>query len=122
MVKIVFLLLLCGLCGAVTVFPLWKFATSAPDAYTFTVIAIILGLAIFFIIQKIKKNGIRSVLTVISKIVVIGLGLSFIFLLVVNGKRLLSIPVLLAMIFLYGLLNFSNKNQRKELQNENSEN
>lgn len=57
--KILGLIAFCLAAVFAVVFPLWKFAVSAPRAYTFSVLFALLAAAIFFAARKIlrKKNG-----------------------------------------------------------------
>lgn len=106
--KILFLLVLCVAFGAAVVFPLWKFASSAPEIYTYAVI-----LAAVFAAKKIKSNGARRTLIALGKFAVIAGGAASIFVLVIFGLKILSIPVLVLMIFLYGMLSFASKKESK---------
>lgn len=54
--KIFGLLAFCLAAGFAVVFPLWKFAVSAPKAYTFFVLFAILAAAVFFATRKIFRN------------------------------------------------------------------
>ncbi len=108
--QILFLLVLCVACGAVVVLPLWKFATVSPAAYSFTFIAVIALLAVFFAAKKIKSAGAKKTLVFCAKFLVIAGGLFSIFALVIFRLKILALPVLLLMIFLYGILSFKTKN------------
>lgn len=58
-VKFLVLILIClAVCFSV-VFPVWKFAVSAPRVYTFFVLAVIFAAVVFFAVRKIlrKKNA-----------------------------------------------------------------
>lgn len=56
--KILGLIAFCLAVGFAVVFPLWKFAVSAPRIYTFFVLSVIFAVAVFCIVRKIlrKKN------------------------------------------------------------------
>lgn len=117
-VKIFLLLFVCGIIGGIIVLPLWKFATSAPEIYTIFIFAI---LALSFIIlcaKKIKNDGIKNFLIILSKIIVILGGLSICIILVLNGKRFLSIPTFIFMIGIYGIISFGLKKSNKQQKNE----
>jgi len=111
--KILFLLVLCVAFGAAIVFPLWKFASSAPEIYTFTVLAAAALLAAFFAAKKIKANGARRTFISLAKFAVVAGGAASIFVLVIFGLKILSLPVLVLMIFLYGILTFASKKENK---------
>lgn len=111
--KILFLLVLCVAFGAAIVFPLWKFASSAPEIYTFTVLAAAAILAAFFAAKKIKSNGARRTFISLAKFAVVAGGAASIFVLVIFGLKILSLPVLGLMIFLYGILTFASKKESK---------
>lgn len=104
--QIFFLLALCAACGAVVVFPLWKFATVSPAAYSFTFIAVIAALAIFLALKKIKSAGAHKTLSFCAKFLVVAGGLCSIFALVVFRLKILAVPVFILMIFFYGILSF----------------
>ena len=104
--KLLLLLLLCTGAGALVVFPLWKFATVSPRAYTVFVLVIAAAAAIFLIAGKIRKSGIKSFAKTLLKIAIIAGGLSLCVALVMAGKRFFALPILLAMIFFYGLVAF----------------
>ncbi len=111
--KILFLLILCIAFGAAIVFPLWSFASSAPEIYTFTALgAAALFLAIFAA-KKIKSDGARRALIALSKFAVLAGGAAAIFVLVIFGFKILSLPVLVLMIFLYGMLSLASKKEIK---------
>lgn len=107
--QVFLLLVLCVGCGAVIVFPLWKFATFSPSAYSFTFIALISLLAAFFAFRKIKSAGVKKTLSFCAKFLVIAAGLCSIFALVVFRLKILAVPVFLLMLFLYGILSFAGK-------------
>ena len=111
--KILFLLVLCVGFGAAVVFPLWKFASSAPEIYTYAVIFAAAILAAVFAAKKIKSNGAKHTLIALSKFAVVAGGAASIFILVIFGLKILSIPVLVLMIFLYGMLSFASKKESK---------
>ncbi len=56
--KVLGLLGFCLAVGFAVVFPLWKFAVSAPRIYTFFVLFVVFAIAVFCIVRKIlrKKN------------------------------------------------------------------
>lgn len=107
--QILFLLALCIICGAIVVFPLWKFATYSPSTYTFTFIALIAVLAIHFAVKKIKSIGARQALLFFAKLLVITGGFFLIFELVIFNFKILAIPVFILVIFLYGILSFKTR-------------
>lgn len=102
--EILFLQVLCIACAAVVVLPLWKFATASPKFYTICALAVILALAVFVIIRKIKSSGAKKCLVFLAKFLVIFGGLFSIFVLVIYGMKILALPFLVLMIFLYGIL------------------
>lgn len=110
--KILFLLLLCVAFASVIVFPLWKFATVSPEIYTYTILAVIAFFLIFLLIKKIKSQNAKKNLVSIAKFLVIAGGIFSIFVLVIYGMKILALPVLVLMIFLYGILSFKIKNEK----------
>ena len=104
--KILFLLLLCTAIGSAIVLPLWKFATKFPRAYSIFVASLIFIALAIFVFKKIRRLGMKKFLKSFLKFIVVLGGFAICVALVFAGKRFFAIPVMLAMIFLYGLLAF----------------
>lgn len=107
--KVLFLLGLCAACGAVVVFPLWKFATAAPKAYTAVALAAIVLAAVIAAAKKAKSAGAKKSLLFAAKFLVVAGGAFLVFALVVFGQKLLALPAIVLIIFLYGILSFKAK-------------
>ena len=104
--KILFLLAACTLLGAAIVYPLWKFATTKPTEYTVTILVLVAATLIFLLIKKIMAAGAKTTLLQFARIAVIAAGIIGSVALVLNGMRLLAIPVTVAAVILYGILSF----------------
>lgn len=104
--KIIALLSVCALLGLAIVFPLWKFATSAPQAYTAAVLALMAAAAAVVCARRIKSAGIRKFLKGLLRIAVILCGAAAAIALVIAGKRIAAIPVAAAAVVLYGIISF----------------
>ena len=104
--KVVALLVLCTLLGAAIVYPLWKFATELPAVYTGTVLAVMVAGLALLAIKRIKARGFFSVLNSFLRVAVIVGGAVACVALVLHGKRLFALPVIAAVIVLYGVLSF----------------
>ena len=104
--KLLLLLFLCAGAGALVVFPLWKFATSSPRAYTLFILVVAAGVVLALIARSIKKSGVKSFAKSLLKFLILAGGISLCAALVFAGKRFFALPVLIAMIFLYGLVAF----------------
>lgn len=107
--KIIVLLALCSALGALFVIPLWKFATTAPKAYTAVILTIIALAACFIAVQKARSAGPKKTIRFLLKLVTIIGGFSVCILLVLLGKAIFAIPVLVLMIILYGIISFGTK-------------
>lgn len=105
-VKVILLLAACTALGAATVYPLWYFATSAPSAYTVTMSIIIALALLLVVIRRVRAAGIMAVLRAFLRVAVVMAGIVSCVALVLYGKRLLAIPVIVATIFLYGVISF----------------
>ena len=104
--KLLLLLLVCTAAGALVVLPLWKFATASPKAYSVFVLAISAAAVVFLTVRRIRRAGIASFAKSLLKFAIVAGGLFVCIILVFSGKRFLALPMLLAMIFLYGLVAF----------------
>ena len=105
-VKVILLLAACTALGAAIVYPLWYFATSAPSAYTVTMLIIIALALLLVVIRRVRAAGIMAVLRAFLRVAVVVAGIASCVALVLYGKRLLAIPVIIATIFLYGVISF----------------
>ena len=110
--KILFLLFLCALTGAVFVFPLWYFASKLPQTYTLCMLAAVLFCAVFFTVSKIRKSGMKSILIFLLKLFTVALTLFLSVYLILNGKRLFTVPVIIAALFVWGLISFVFRNEQ----------
>lgn len=54
--KVLGLVVFCLAVGFAVVFPLWKFAVSAPRVYTFFVLSVIFVVAVFCVVRKILRK------------------------------------------------------------------
>lgn len=54
--KVLGLVVFCLAVGFAVVFPLWKFAVSAPRVYTFFVLSVIFAVAVFCVVRKILRK------------------------------------------------------------------
>lgn len=104
--KVLLLLSFCALLGAAIVYPLWKFATTSPAVYTYTVLVIAMGILAFLLVKKIKTAGAKTVLMHFAQFSVIIGGIIAAIALVLHGKRLFAIPVCALAIIVYGVLSF----------------
>lgn len=111
--KIILLALLCLALAFIFVWPLWKWAMTSPDTYSWILIALIAVLAVFGIYKSIKKSGLISFLQKSSKILVILAGIFFGIFFVLKGHRLISLTVLAAAFILYGILAFGIKDKNQ---------
>lgn len=120
-IKVLVLLAICAAIGAAFVYPLWYFATEHSRIYTLSIIILIFCIFIYMIIKNIRINGFKSFLFTCLKFIVIAGGLTGFIYLVLNGKRFLSIPLIILMLLLWGFLSFSTTNEAKNTDDENTE-
>ncbi|MFA6856102.1 MAG: hypothetical protein WCR31_02735 [Treponema sp.] len=87
--------------GVIIVWPLWRFATSAPVLYTIVVVSLFTVFAAYRIIRAIRSSSWKSVVRVFLHIAIITGGLYAAVMLVFSGYRLLAIPVTILIPVLY---------------------
>lgn len=104
--RILALLVLCGIIGCAVVFPLWKFATSAPSAYTATVLTLLLASLLYVIIKKCCSVGKKRALKALLLFCIIAAGLTAAVVFVLNANRLFAVISLCICIILYGICSF----------------
>ncbi|MBQ6781216.1 MAG: hypothetical protein IJP62_08275 [Treponema sp.] len=112
-IKGILLLVACAVLGAAIVWPLWKFATAAPNVYTMTMLILIGAVLLIWLAKYVKKVGAKYATLKLGKIMIIAAGLCGSIVLVLNGKRFFAIPVLLVMIALYGVISFGPEREKK---------
>lgn len=103
----------CGIAGVIAlcvavaagfVWPLWFWATVSSNSYTLCVVVIMCVLLMWQIIKLAKKSSARKVAVTLAKIII---AVSFIFtagFLVLQGKRFLAIPIVIAVIILEAVI------------------
>lgn len=114
--KVLFLLLLCALAGIIFVYPLWCFATKLPHTYTLCVTVAAALLFVLWLFFRLRSAGLKNSLIFAVKFLIILSTLAGFFLLVLAGKRLLTIFEILLAFFLYGLVSIAFKPSRNEKQ------
>lgn len=124
--KMLLLLLVCALCGAVLVFPLWKLAVSQPELYTVVVGVLLLAGLLYaaargakrFITQGRSEAGnrrgrARRLLTGAGKVAVCAAGFSAAVAFVTAARPVAALLSLGATAVLYGILAFGIKTDEK---------
>ena len=118
LIKVMGLFLLCGLFALVIVLPLWKFAVSHPQMYTFFVLTLVALGVVFFAFRSIKlfftkesdtqqlKAHYSRFFLKVGKVVLVFLGVVGVLYLVLINKVALALLLLLLVAFLYGILAF----------------
>ena len=107
--KVSLLLLLCALSGIVFVYPLWCFATKLPQTYTLCVTGAAVFLFALWLFFRIRSAGIINSLIFAVKFLIIASTFAGFFLLVLAGKRLLTVFEILLAFLLYGFVSFAFK-------------
>lgn len=124
LLKIVALILSCLGIGYLVVYPLWKFATTHPDAYTVFVCSILAIILVTLIIVKsinfVKKSGddkkekkrrILCIVFLILRIAILIFGIVLFVNLVMNEKRLFGCISLIIAFLIYGVITFGTKSK-----------
>jgi hypothetical protein len=101
--KFVALMTVCITAGVIIVWPLWRFATSAPVPYTIVVILLLAAFVVYRIIRAIHSLSWKSTVRVFLHIGIIAGGLYAVVVLVFNGHRFAAIPVIVLIPVLYML-------------------
>ena len=102
--KILLLSLICLALGALIVFPLWKWASSFPTAYSWFMLALILAAAVLLCISRFRKKGAARFFVSLAKLAVILGGLSASVCLVLGSNRTAAIVVFISTFAAYGIL------------------
>ncbi|MCI1209884.1 MAG: hypothetical protein LKF96_10620 [Treponema sp.] len=112
--KILLLLAFCLGTGFIIVWPLWKWATSAPVSYTIAVAAALAGIILYFLFRRLHRKTKTELVTGLLKFCILAGGIVICILLVLHGHRFLALPVVLLMIFLYGMTGNGLKRSEKK--------
>ena len=99
--KFVLLIAVCIFAGIIIVWPLWRFATAAPVLYTITVISLFTVLAVYRTIRAVHSSPWKSAVRVFLHFIIIAGGLTAAVVLVFEGYRFFSIPVIILIPVLY---------------------
>ncbi len=116
--KVIILLALCLGIGLAFVYPLWYFATNFPHTYTFFLLAISVVFIFIWALKKIKRVGLSASLFFLAKILLIAFSATIFVILVFNGKRFLTIPLVIASLLIYGFLSLNSKNHLRKSNEE----
>lgn len=95
---------LCVAVAAGFVWPLWFWATTSSNTYSFCVVVIICLLLFWQIIKLAKKSSFRKTALTLAKIIVMALCIFAAAFLVLQGKRFFAIPVVIAGIILEAVI------------------
>lgn len=115
--KIILFAVLCLAIAFVFVWPLWKWAMTSPDSYSWVLAVLIILLAGWAIFKSIKKNGIHSFIINTLKLLIIAGSIAGCVILVLKGHRIISLVVLLAAFIVYGIVAFGIKNKKTPEKN-----
>jgi hypothetical protein len=102
--KCIVLIAVCIAAGAVIVWPLWRFATSAPGPYTITVVFIFSAFILYRIIRAVRASSWKSTLRVVLHTILVAGGLYASAAFVFSGHRFAAVPVILLVPVLYVLI------------------
>lgn len=102
--KMLLLLLSCAVVGCAIVFPLWKFATISPKAYTTAVLIVFCGIFAVAFVKKVKSVGAKILLLKFAKIAFLLGSISACFALVLSGLRTLAIIEIVVAIAIYAVI------------------
>lgn len=98
--KFILLTVICIVASIVLVWPLWKFSTGTPLAYTITVLVILAALLLFVIIRKIISSGWKSSLKVFINLGLIFGGLFFSVKSVLREQKIIGLIIFIAAILI----------------------
>lgn len=105
LLKVIFIIAVCGLVSLIFVWPMWLFSHKLPNAYTFTLLSLILLALIFILINKIRKTKASKVMRIFLNLLFIFTGLYFSIFFLYTGFRLYSLISLLILAFSLTILN-----------------
>lgn len=105
LLKVIFIIAVCGLVSLIFVWPMWLFSHKLPNAYTFTLLSLILLALIFILINKIRKTKASKVMQIFLNLLFIFTGLYFSIFFLYTGFRLYSLISLLILAFSLTILN-----------------
>lgn len=105
LLKVIFIIAACGLVSLIFVWPMWLFFHKLPNAYTFTLLSLILLALIFILINKIRKTKASKVMQIFLNLLFIFTGLYFSIFFLYTGFRLYSLISLLILAFSLTILN-----------------
>ena len=124
--KVLALIALCAIFAFVLVLPLWKFATTSPQAYSITILVLFaLGILFFtgkslrvyltagFPTSEEKNKRIKRLLNIAGRFFVIISGLIGIVICILKESVVATWGILLLAIILYGVLAFGTKKEKK---------
>ncbi len=69
-ITFILLALVCAAVACAVVWPLWKFATSAPKTYTATVLSAAAALAVIILIKKVRKSSPYKTVKILVSIII----------------------------------------------------
>lgn len=105
LLKVIFIIAACGLVSLIFVWPMWLFSHKLPNAFTFTLLSLILLALIFILINKIRKTKASKVMQIFLNLLFIFTGLYFSIFFLYTGFRLYSLISLLILAFSLTILN-----------------
>lgn len=103
--KFLLLSVLCVGASILLVWPFWKFSTGYPKVYTIVVLSLLGLFLLYLIINKIRKTEIIKTITFFVNFLIIAAGIVFSVKFVFLEKKLLSLFIFLATIFVTILSN-----------------
>lgn len=103
--KILLFAAVCVLVSTAIVWPLWKFSTSLPAAYTIVILILLAAGILFLSVKKIIKTPFISVLSFFLNTIIICTGIFFSVRFVLHEKRLIALIILISTVILEIILN-----------------
>ncbi|GEM_PF-4431885 len=103
LLKVLVLLVLCTILGAIVVYPLYKAATEFPAAYTLIVAGVFITLFLIHVFLKARSKGLFQSLMTFFRIAIVAGGLYLCIILVLGGNRLLAALIIPVILVLYGI-------------------
>jgi len=103
--KIFFLFAVCILSSIIIVWPLWKFSTSLPKAYTILILSLIFLFILYSIIKAIIRSKKITVLKIFINLIILAAGIFFTVYFVLFGKRLIALLIFILMLAILIIFN-----------------
>ena len=107
--KVLILALVVLAVGFGVVYPLWKWSTSSPVSYTWFMLVLVAGFAVWLLVGAFRKAGAKRFFLVLSKIVILAGGIFLSVMLLLNMHRLWFFVTLAVTFVAFFILHFGTR-------------